>query len=64
MGCLRWECAQSGGDRAGFWIPPGKVHRVLSPVEQCLKNIIDEDGDGVVAVGNLHDPKEAMPIKG
>jgi hypothetical protein len=30
VGCLRWECAESGADRAGFWYPPGEVYRVLT----------------------------------
>ncbi|MDD4761683.1 MAG: hypothetical protein PHZ25_01505 [Candidatus Pacebacteria bacterium] len=38
VGCLRWEgcCPFSYLYRAGFWIPPGKVERVLSPIEECL----------------------------
>lgn len=32
-GCLRMNCAQSGSDRSGFWVPPGRVHRVPSPLE-------------------------------
>jgi len=32
VGCLCWECAESGADRGGFWLPPGKVKRVLSPI--------------------------------
>lgn len=28
VGCLRPNCAETGGDRAGFWVPPGEVHRV------------------------------------
>lgn len=26
VGCLKWDCADSGADRAGFWIP-GKDRR-------------------------------------
>ncbi len=36
VGCLRWECALSGADRAGFWMPPGKVERMPSPIETAL----------------------------
>lgn len=41
VGCLRWKCALTGGDRAGFWSlnedgTSGHVHRVLSPIEQML----------------------------
>jgi len=37
VGCLRWNCAESGADRAGFWMPgedgEGKVERVPTPLE-------------------------------
>lgn len=36
IGCLRMGCACSGGDRAGFWIMPGEVQRVLSPIEEVF----------------------------
>lgn len=36
VGCLRWECADTGCDRAGFWIPPGTVDRVQTPIEMLL----------------------------
>lgn len=42
VGCLRWECAYSGADRAGFWVPDeknekGRVMRVPSPLEIIQK---------------------------
>ncbi len=52
VGCLRWDCALTGGDRAGFWMPPGKVLRVTSPIEMALSS-----GKGVV-VQNLSDPSD------
>jgi hypothetical protein len=37
VGCLRWDCAESGVDRAGFWLPGddcnGRVYRVPTPIE-------------------------------
>lgn len=36
VGCLRWNCADSGASRAGFWVMPGKVERVASPFELAL----------------------------
>lgn len=36
VGCLRMDCASSGADRSGFWVIPGKVKRVLSPIEEML----------------------------
>ena len=56
VGCLRWDCAEGGMDRAGFWHPPEGVHRVLSPIEECLAT-----GD-VVVVNDLRDPSQAIPL--
>lgn len=38
VGCLRWDCAESGADRIGFWLPPGKVEKIMSPIEQCFRS--------------------------
>lgn len=56
VGCLGWDCAGSGVDRAGFWYPPGQVHRVLSPLEQCLQS-----GEMVI-VEDLSDMSEAIAV--
>lgn len=57
VGCLRWDCAETGADRAGFWIPgndgKGTVHRVPSPLELAFAS-----GQGVV-VGDLGNMQEA-----
>lgn len=53
VGCLRWNCAQTGADRAGFWYPPGKVMRVPSPLEMAMQS-----GDMVI-VEDLSNPREA-----
>lgn len=37
VGCLRWDCADTGADMQGYWVPPGKVARCLSPVELALR---------------------------
>lgn len=37
VGCLGWNCAETGADRSGFWIPPGKVERVPSPLEMLME---------------------------
>lgn len=36
VGCLRWACADTGADRAGFWTHEKKVERMMSPLEACL----------------------------
>jgi len=66
VGCLRWDCAECGGDRAGFWYPDtalpftcprGRVHRVASPIEMMLQSSMDGGGRGAVVVVDLNDPK-------
>lgn len=37
VGCLRWNCADSGADRMGFWLPPGIVQRVQSAYVICMQ---------------------------
>lgn len=54
VGCLRWNCAESGADRAGFWLPPGQVYRVPTPLE-----IVMSGEKEILAVNNLSDIKKA-----
>lgn len=56
VGCLRWDCEPMAAcDRAGFWYPPGQVHRVPTPLEMSIMDI-KNGGDGVVIVNNLTYP--------
>jgi len=50
VGCLGWNCAYTGADMCGRWMPPGKVERMPSPLELCMAS------GGVVIVGDTHDP--------
>jgi hypothetical protein len=52
VGCLRWECADTGMDRAGFWLPPGKVERVPTAVEM----IFAAGGKKGLIINDLHNP--------
>ena len=40
VGCLGWDCAETGGDRAGFWLPGndgrGRVKRVPTAFETLV----------------------------
>lgn len=42
VGCLGWNCADTGADRAGFWLPDpnnpgtGYVHRIMTAYEQVM----------------------------
>ena len=55
VGCMRWECAHTGADRAGFWKMPGEVQRLLSPIEQVLMG-----GKDMVFVEDVGDRQEAV----
>jgi len=59
VGCLGWNCADTGGNRAGFWIAgeggKGRVYRVPSPVEIAFNS-----GRAVVVgdLGNIDEAEE------
>ncbi len=57
VGCLRMNCADTGADRAGFWMPGedgrGRVARVASPYEVALWT-------GAVVINDLSDINEAV----
>lgn len=60
VGCLRWGCADTGADRAGFWVAPGRVLRVLSPIEKLLVAAEKGKEEPIVIVSNLADINEAL----
>lgn len=52
IGCLRWECADTGGDRQGFWEMPGRVCRIPSVFERMIAS----DGKcGIIVIKDLSD---------
>lgn len=53
VGCLRWGCGEAMC-RSGFWMPPGIVERVPSPLELCLSG----PTGSMVFVSNIADPKD------
>ncbi len=55
VGCLSWECADTGADRQGFWMPPGTVARVPSPIEMLMYG--GSEGKAII-VGDLSDPRD------
>lgn len=57
VGCLGWNCAETGGDRSGFWVPPGKVHRVASMFEMLM----GQGSPEILICNNLSDPKNIVP---
>jgi len=59
VGCLGWDCAETGGDRAGFWIPPGKVHRVKTAFETLIQN---PDAKAIIS-SDISKPDDLTVIK-
>ncbi len=57
VGCLRYDCAISGADRKGFWMPPGEVLRVPSPMEIVMSGV-----GKIVICHNLSDPNDLGKI--
>jgi len=59
VGCLGWNCADTGADRAGFWLPgedgKGRVQRVPT----VLETLLGAEKDSVLVVDDLSDIKEA-----
>jgi len=57
VGCLRRECSEGGIDRAGFWVAPGVVYRVLSPLEM----IFASGSEDPIICNDLRNIKTAIP---
>lgn len=61
VGCLGWDCADTGADRAGFWMPgengKGMVRRVRTAFEEILA------GRPFVITGDLSDPSQATDLE-
>lgn len=62
VGCLRHDCADTGSDRAGYWLPnqngEGSVHRV-----ETIYDVIDDLGEGtVVVLDNVSDITEPARV--
>lgn len=61
VGCLSSNCAESGADLCGYWMPPGVVHRVPSPIELCL-NGLDGKGPNALLVVDSHDYPASVSV--
>lgn len=55
VGCLSWGCGEAIF-RSGFWMPPGVVHRVMSPIEMVISS------GSAVFVQDLSDPNNIGKI--
>lgn len=63
VGCLSRDCADTGGDVAGFWLPgengKGHIHRVPTIFETMLS----QEEPSVVVINNTHDINEVTNPK-
>lgn len=57
VGCLRWNCADTGGDRAGFWMPPGIVQRVPTAFEMLIST-----GATAMICHDVSDPNSKIEV--
>lgn len=56
IGCLHSGCSDSGINRQGFWVPPGKVERVPSPIDILMA---DKSGkDKMLIIEDLSNPND------
>lgn len=55
VGCLRWDCAHLA-NMSGYWMPPGEVERVISPLELCIQT------GAVITVDNIQKYPESVGI--
>lgn len=64
VGCLRWDCADSGASRSGFWMPgengQGKVERVMSPFEMIMYGKTGSDPVIISDTGNMQEAIETQ----
>lgn len=60
VGCLGWDCAETGADRAGFWMPPGKVLRVPTVYE----HLMGARDPGAIIISDLDDPRNVGTVIG
>jgi hypothetical protein len=49
---MRWDCAYTGAEFSGYWVAPGKVRRVPSPLELVLQT------SKPVVFNDIEDPKQ------
>lgn len=54
VGCLGFDCAETGADRQGFWVPPGRVEQMDSPIDVLFKMFESgDDSEHIVIVDDL-----------
>jgi hypothetical protein len=60
VGCLGWNCADSGADRAGFWVPGENGHGSVKRVPTSFEIMLESEGKSMLIVQNLGNINEAQ----
>lgn len=60
VGCLGWECAETGGDRAGFWLPGDDGRGRVQRVPTAFETLIGNPDASMLLVNDTHDIAEAV----
>ena len=60
--CMRMGCAVDARCD-GIWMPPGKVMRVLSPIEEAMGQVERGEPSSPIVVSDLCDPREAKILR-
>lgn len=60
IGCLRMGCADSGADRAGFWLPGDDVKGYVRRVPTAYEVILGAQTPSAMIVSRIDDVEEAI----
>ncbi len=63
VGCLGWNCADTGGDRAGFWLPGEDGKGCVQRVPTVLEMLPGAKEPSMMIVDDLRDMKEVVNPK-
>lgn len=68
VGCLRWDCAETGADRAGFWMPGEDGKGCVERVPTVYEMVLATKGSSAIHISNTGDITEArnpniVPLK-
>jgi hypothetical protein len=63
VGCLRWDCAQTGADRAGFWLPDGDGKGHVRRVPTAFEQLFGGQLEGSMELVASSDPSQNQPTR-
>lgn len=63
IGCLGWDCADTGADRSGFWLPDENGKGFVYRVPTIYEKIFETKGPSVMIIDDLGDRRETMSFR-